>query len=115
MELPKDLLERHGKIGEGVYKKGHKDGKLEGAKVAKSPFATEMNTLVNQIIKGKTKENYKAPSPEDVGSTVGNIFKIGNSVPDRITLKRLLLITAKAIEAMPLPPKKTKEKPPAST
>ena len=117
MELPKDLLEKHGKIGEGIYKKGHKDGKLEGAKVAKSAFASEINTMVNQVIKGKEKEDYKAPKPEDVGTTAGSIFKMGNSVPDRLTLKRLLLVTAKAIEAMPLPPKqtKTKEAPPAST
>jgi len=114
MELPKDLLERHGKIGEGIYKKGHKDGRLEGAKVAKSPFASEMNTMVNQVLKGKGKEDYKAPKPEDVGITAGNIFKIGNSVPDRPTLKRLLLVTAKALEAMPLPAKKTKEAPPTS-
>jgi hypothetical protein len=115
MELPKDLLEKHGKIGEGVYKKGHKDGKLEGAKVAKSAFANEINTMVNQVIKGKEKENYKAPKPEDVGTTAGSIFKMGNSVPDRSTLKRLLLITAKALEAMPLPPKKPKtETPPTS-
>lgn len=112
MELPKDLLERHGKIGEGIYKKGHKDGRLEGAKIAKSPFATEMNSMVNQVIKGKEKENYKAPKPEDVGITAGNIYKIGNSVPDRPTLKRLLLVTARALEAMPLPPKKTKGSPP---
>jgi hypothetical protein len=112
MELPKDLVEKHGKIGEGLYKRGHKDGKLEGAKVAKSPFATEMNSLVNQIIKGKGKEGYKAPSASDVGTTVGSIYKIGNSLPDRPTLKRLLLVTAKALEAMPLPPKKPKAETP---
>jgi len=39
MEIPKDITERSGKNGEGNYKRGHKDGKLEGQKVAKSPFA----------------------------------------------------------------------------
>jgi len=113
MEIPKDVLEKHGTAGESIYKKGHKDGKLEGAKVAKSPFATEVNSLVGSILKGKEKEGYKAPDSKEVGKLCSNTFKFDGKSPDRNALKRLATTTLKCMEGMELPPKKAKtEKPP---
>jgi len=113
MEIPKDVIEKHGTTGESIYKKGHKDGKLEGAKVAKSPFATEVNSLVGSILKGKEKEGYKAPDSKEVGKLCSNTFKFDGKSPDRNALKRLATTTLKCMEGMELPPKKAKtEKPP---
>lgn len=113
MEIPKDVLDKHGTTGESIYKKGHKDGKLEGAKVAKSPFATEVNSLVGTILKGKEKEGYKAPDSKEVGKLCSNTFKFDGKAPDRNALKRLATTTLKCMEGMELPPKKAKtEKPP---
>ena len=108
MEIPKDVIEKHGTTGESIYKKGHKDGKLEGAKVAKSPFATEVNSLVGSILKGKEKEGYKAPDSKEVGKLCSNTFKFDGKAPDRNALKRLATTTLKCMEGMELPPKKAK-------
>lgn len=108
MEIPKDVTEKNGKNGELIYSKGFKAGRLEGQHVAKSPFATECNSLVNQILKGKDKENYKAPTADTVGKLSNTTFKFGGTAPDRNALKRLATTTLKCIEAMALPPKKGK-------
>ncbi len=108
METPKDVTDRYGSTGESVYKKGHKDGKLEGAKVAKSPFATEVNSLVGSILKGKEREGYKAPDSKEVGKLCSNTFKFDGKAPDRNALKRLATTTLKCMEGMELPPKKAK-------
>ena len=116
MEIPKDVTEKTGKNGELLYSKGFKAGRLEGQKVAKSPFATECNSLVNQILKGKDKENYKAPTADTVGKLSNTVFKFGGQAPDRNALKRLAITALKCIEAMPLPPKKQKtETPPTQS
>ncbi len=112
MEIPKDLIGKHGTTGESIYKKGHKDGKLEGAKVAKSPFATEVNSLVGTILKGKEKEGYKAPDSKEVGKLCSNTFKFDGKAPDRNALKRLATTTLKCMEGMELPPKKAKTETP---
>lgn len=112
MEIPKDVTERNGKNGESIYKRGHKDGRLEGQKVAKSPFATEVNSVVNSILKGKGKENYKAPDPKTVGRTFNSVFKFDGESPDRNALKRLAITTLKCMESLELPPKKPKSSPP---
>lgn len=112
MEIPKDVLEKHGTTGESIYKKGHKDGKLEGAKVAKSPFATEVNSFVGSILKGKDKEGYKAPDTKEIGKLFSSVFKFDGEPPDRNALKRLAITTLKCIEGMEIPPKKATEKPP---
>lgn len=110
MEIPKDITEKSGKYGEGNYKRGHKDGKLEGQKVAKSPFATELNNLISSIIKGKDKEGYKAPDYTKLANLCQNTFKIGGAVPDRTKIKIIISTALKVIEAMPLPPKTVKAK-----
>lgn len=113
MEIPKDLTEKYGKTGDLVYKRGHKDGRLEGAKVAKSPFATETNGIVNSILKAKDKEGYKAPDYTKLANLCQNTFKIGGAVPDRNKIKNIVLTGLKVIESMPLSPKKKAEaKPP---
>lgn len=115
MEIPKDVLEKHGSSGELIYKKGHKDGKLEGAKVAKSPFATEVNSLVGTILKGKDKEGYTAPNTKEVGKLINSLFKFDGQAPDRNALKRLATTTLKCMEGMEAPPKKEKPPTPKST
>jgi len=113
MEIPDDITKKYGSTGESIFKRGHKGGKLEGAKIAKSPFATEVNNLTNSILKAKTKENYKAPSANDVGKICSNTFKFDGNEPDRNALKRIVITALKAMEGMELPPKKVKsEKPP---
>ncbi len=113
MEIPKDVTEKYGKTGDLVYKRGHKDGRLEGQKVAKSPFANETNGIVNSILKGKEKEGYKAPDYTKLANLCQNTFKIGGAVPDRNKIKNIVSTALKVIESMPLPAKKAKtEKPP---
>ena len=108
MEVPVELVKQHGSAGEKIYKKGHKDGKLEGQKVAKSPFATEVNVIANSILKGKEKEGYKAPSTNEVGKNCSKTFKFDGEAPDRNSLKRLAIITLKCMEGMELPAKKVR-------
>ncbi len=115
MEIPKDVTEKSGKSGELIYKRGHKDGRLEGQKVAKSPFATEVNSVVNSILKSKGKENYKAPDAKAVGRTFNSVFKFDGEAPDRNALKRLAITTLKCMESLALPQKKTKTAPPPPT
>ncbi len=112
MEIPKDVSEKYGKTGDLVYKRGHKDGRLEGAKVAKSPFATETNGIVNSILKAKDKEGYKAPDYTKLANLCQMTFKIGGTVPDRNKIKNIVSTALKVIQSMPLPPKKTKASPP---
>ncbi len=113
MEIPKDVAEKYGKTGDLVYKRGHKDGKLEGAKVAKSAFATETNSIVNSILKAKDKEGYKAPDYTKLANLCQMTFKIGGTVPDRNKIKNIVSTALKVIESMPLPAKKQKtESPP---
>jgi len=110
MEIPEDVKKKYGTNGELVYKKGHKDGKLEGQKVAKSAFANEVNSTVNAILKGKEKENYKAPTAESVGKLANSLFKFGAKEPDRNSMKRLAILALKSMEAMAVPSKQTKVK-----
>jgi len=114
MEIPEDVTKKYGSIGESVYKKGHKDGKLEGAKVAKSPFATEVNNLTNSILKAKSKEGYKAPDYTKLANLFQSSFKIGEPAPDRNKIKAIVTTGLKVMESMALPPKKVKETPPTS-
>lgn len=110
MEIPEDVTKKHGSVGESVYKKGHKDGKLEGAKVAKSPFATEVNNVTNSILKARSKDGYKAPDYTKLANLCQSSFKIGVSAPDRNKIKAIVITGLKVMESMVLPPKKEKAK-----
>ena len=113
MEIPSSITEKGGKQGEAIYKTGHKDGKLEGAKQSKDKFAIEVNSMANQVVNGKGKEGYKAPSIVDVGKKTQQIFAIGKD-PTRNDLKQLAIVVLKSMEALPLPEKKKPETKPAS-
>lgn len=108
MEIPEEVIKGFGSAGEKLYKRGHKDGKLEGQKVAKSPFATEVNNIANSVLKGKEKEGYTAPNTNEVGKMCSKTFKFDGEAPDRNSIKRLLIITLKCMEGMGLPPKKVR-------
>lgn len=108
MEIPEELLKQYGSNGEKLYKRGHKDGKLEGAKVAKSQFATEVNNIVNSILKGKEKVGYTAPNTNEVGKVCNKVFKFDGETPDRNALKRLAITALRCMEGMELPAKKVR-------
>ena len=113
MEIPESIKERYGSTGESIFKTAHKAGKLDGAKVAKDEFATEMNTLVNSVINAKNKEGYVPPSIDDVAKVVDQVFARGKPSPDRNGLKRLATTLLKGMQSMPKPEpvKKTETKP----
>jgi len=105
VDAPSDVKDKGNKFAESVYKKGHSDGKAEGQKMSKDKFSIEVNGMANSIVSGKAKDNYKAPSIEDVGKKSQSIFGYGKE-PNRSDLKALALTTLKAVESMPLPEKK---------
>jgi len=109
MDIPTSVQEKGGSQGVGFYKQGHKDGKLEGAKMSKDKFAIEVGGLSNQVINAKSKEGYKAPSNQDCASKSSSVFAYGKE-PSRNDLKGLATIILKRIESMSLP-EKTKTKP----
>jgi len=111
MDIPEGVTKQYGSAGDKIFKQGHKAGKLEGQKVAKSPFATEINTIANSILKGKEKDGYKAPTTNEVGKMCNKVFKYDGEAPDRNSLKRLAITALKCVEGMELPLKKVK--PPA--
>lgn len=112
VEAPSDVMDKGSKATESAYKKGHTDGKAEGQKMSKDKFSIEVNSMGNQVVNGKSKADYKAPSTEDCGKKASQVFGYGK-VPTRSDLKALVTTLLKAIEGMPIPEKaKTK---PAST
>jgi hypothetical protein len=118
MDVPDTIIERLGSQGVNVFKQGHKAGKLEGAKVAKDEFATEMNSVVNGVITAKGKDGYKAPDTEELGKVVSQVFGYGKPLPDRNGVKRLITTALKVMDgqAKPAPTPKSKTPPtPKST
>ncbi len=114
VDTPSDVNDKGSKFAESIYKKGHTDGKAEGQKMSKDKFSVEVNSMGNQVVNGKTKDGYKAPSPEDCGKKSQTTFSYGK-VPSRNDLKQLAITILKTIEGMPIPEKaKTQPKPASS-
>ena len=113
MDVPQSVTEKLGTSGVAVYKQGHKDGKQEGQKMSKDKFSIEVNSLGNQVVNGKAKDGYTAPSLVDVGKKAQSTFAIGKT-PTRNDLKALALTTLKAMEGLPIPEKKPQPKPASS-
>lgn len=116
MDTPDDVKDKGNKFAESIYKKGHSDGKAEGQKMSKDKFSIEVNSMGTQVVNGKAKDGYKAPSPEDCGKKSSQVFGYGK-VPNRNDFKALVMTLLKAMESMPIA-EKTKPQPqpkPAST
>lgn len=112
VDAPNDVKDKGAKATESAYKKGHSDGKAEGQKMSKDKFSIEVNSMGNQVVNGKSKEGYKAPSTEDCGKKASTVFGYGK-VPSRADLKALATTILKAMEGMPIP-EKAKTKPASS-
>lgn len=114
VDTPEDVKAKGNSFAESIYKKGHTDGKAEGQKMSKDKFSVEVNGMGNQVINGKAKEGYKAPSSEDCGKKTSQIFAYGK-VPNRSDLKQLAIYLLKAMDGMPIPEKAKPQPKPASS
>lgn len=114
VDTPNDVNDKGSKFAESIYKKGHSDGKAEGQKMSKDKFSIEVNSMGTQVVNGKAKDGYKAPSPEDCGKKASTVFAYGK-VPNRSDLKALASTILKTIEGMPIPQKDKPTTKPAST
>lgn len=113
MDIPPQVKERAGSVGEGIYKSAFKAGRLDGQKVSQDKFAIEVNQMGSAVIKAKSKEGYKAPSTDDLGRTFQQVFKIG-AVPDRNAIKKIANMSLKVLDGMPPVPPKPKPTNPSS-
>lgn len=108
MEVPETIQERLGSQGAGAWKSGYKSGKLDGAKVAKDPIATKLNSIANQVVSAKKKEDYKPPTVDDLASMATVMFARGKPEADANGVARLLTFASRVYDAMPPVPTKPK-------